>query len=49
MVYLNAAPSVAMTASSVAPTGNSQAHENRPPLLGVYCNIALFGVYPSRN
>jgi microcystin-dependent protein len=48
-VYLNAAPDVAMNAGSVEAAGGSQPHENRPPLLGVYCNIALFGVYPTRN
>lgn len=48
-VYLNAAPDVQMHANSITNTGGSQAHNNQPPSLGVYCNIAMFGIFPSRN
>jgi len=30
-------------------TGSSQAHNNRPPFLGIYHSIALIGIFPSRN
>ena len=48
--YKNEAPDVQMHADSVSSTtGGDQAHENMPPFLGVHCNIALTGVFPSRN
>lgn len=48
--YRNEAPSVTMQAGSVtSTTGGGGSHENRPPFLGVYCNIALVGIFPSRN
>jgi microcystin-dependent protein len=48
--YRNEAPSVAMHADSIGTaSGGGQSHENRPPFLGVTCNIALVGVFPSRN
>jgi microcystin-dependent protein len=47
--YRNEAPNVAMQANSVGPTGGGGAHPNMPPFLGVNCNIALVGVYPSRS
>ncbi len=48
--YRNEAPSVAMHADSISTaTGGGQRHENMPPFLGVYCNVALVGVYPSRH
>lgn len=48
-VYLNVAPSVSMNANSVVATGGSQAHENRPPSLAVWCNVAVYGLFPSRS
>lgn len=50
-VYSNTAPNVQMHPGSITQNtqGTGQAHENRPPMLGVYCNIALFGIYPSRS
>ena len=48
--YSDTAPGVNMSAGSITDfVGGRQAHENRPPYLGVYCNIALVGIYPSRN
>lgn len=42
-------PLVAMSPLAIAPTGGSQSHENRQPLLGINFIIALYGIYPSRN
>jgi len=47
--YKNQAPNVTMHAGSIGSTGGGQAHDNMPPFLGVYCNIALVGVFPSRS
>lgn len=47
--YRNETPTVAMAADSLLPTGGGQAHENRSPFLTVNCNIALFGIFPSRS
>ena len=48
--YRNEPPGVTMSAGSIGTTaGGGQSHENRPPFLGTYCNIALVGIYPSRN
>jgi microcystin-dependent protein len=44
-----AAPDVNMNAASVANTGGSQPHENRPPYLAVHFIIATQGIFPSRN
>jgi microcystin-dependent protein len=41
--------SVTIDGSSTANAGGSQSHNNMPPYLTVNCNIALFGIYPSRN
>ena len=35
--------------SATTPAAGAQPHDNMPPFLGVYCNIAMFGVYPSRQ
>jgi microcystin-dependent protein len=48
--YRNAAPDVDMSAGSITTaTGGNLSHPNMSPYLGVYCNIALLGIYPSRN
>lgn len=47
--YRNEAPGVAMHAGSIGPAGGGQAHENRPPSLGVNCIISLVGLFPSRG
>lgn len=48
--YRNEAPGVTMSAGSIGTSaGGGLSHENRPPFLGTYCNIALVGIYPSRN
>lgn len=55
--YSNVAPNVTMAAgalsataaTTVAPAGGSQAHENRPPYVAINYIIALQGVFPSRN
>lgn len=45
--YRNEAPNTTMHAGSIGAV--SQAHENMPPFLVVNCNIALRGLFPSRN
>lgn len=40
---------VPMKTGTVAPTGQSQPHENRQPYLAVNFIIALQGIFPSRN
>lgn len=48
--YKNEAPNVQMHAGSITTaSGGGQPHENMPPFLGVNCNIALFGLFPSRS
>ncbi len=46
--YRDEAPNADMHAGSIGPSP-SQAHENMPPYLVVSCNIALQGLFPSRN
>lgn len=48
LLYRNEAPNVNMHAGSVGTTP-SQGHENMAPYLVVSCNIALQGLFPSRN
>ncbi len=40
---------VAMQAAEIADTGSDQAHNNMQPFLTLKYNIALAGVFPSRN
>ena len=48
--YANVAPTAQMAAGSIGTApGGGQSHENRSPSLGVFCNIALVGIFPSRN
>jgi microcystin-dependent protein len=47
--YRNEAPNADLIAGSIAAAGGGQAHENMPPYLGLNCNIALVGTFPSRN
>jgi microcystin-dependent protein len=47
-VYRAATNPVAMAASSFAPAGSGQAHNNRQPYLGLYFCIALQGIFPPR-
>jgi microcystin-dependent protein len=42
-------PFVALDASSVAPIGGSQPHENMQPYLCVNFIISLFGIFPSQT
>lgn len=42
-------PGDALAADAVGPTGGSQPHENRHPVLAVSFIISLFGVYPQQN
>ena len=45
--YRNEAPNTTMHTGSIGST--SQSHENMPPYLVINCNIALTGIFPSRN
>ncbi len=47
--YLNEAPNTDMQSASIVAAGGGGAHENMPPYLALNCNIALVGVFPSRN
>ena len=47
--YRDEAPNTDMHPGSIAAAGGGQAHQNMPPYLGLNCNIALIGVFPSRN
>ena len=47
--YRSASDLTAIHAATIANTGGSQAHENRPPLLTLNWCIALQGVFPSFN
>src|ERR1044072_680404 len=44
-----ATASVAMNASSIAPVGGSQPHENMQPYLCISFIISLFGVFPQQS
>lgn len=41
--------SVALAPDTTSAVGGSQAFNIRNPYLGVYCSIALVGIFPSRN
>lgn len=46
-IYINDAPSVALHAATIGPTGGSQPHSNLQPYLCVNFIISLFGIFPS--
>jgi microcystin-dependent protein len=46
-MFINSAPTVAMSAQSVTPVGGSQPHTNFQPYLCVNYILSLFGLYPS--
>lgn len=46
-MYLRDSPGAALPASTLAPVGGSQPHENRSPVLVISYIISLFGVFPS--
>ena len=48
-IYVADSDHVAMSSSSIAPTGGSQGHPNMMPSLGIHFIIALVGIYPSRH
>lgn len=45
----DAANQTTLLPATVGPTGGSQPHENRQPVLAVTFCISLFGIYPSQN
>jgi microcystin-dependent protein len=48
-IYGAGAPTVAMNAQSVAPSGGSAPHDNVMPYLCLSFIIALYGIFPSQN
>jgi microcystin-dependent protein len=46
-MFLRDAPSTALPQQTVQAVGESQAHENRMPVLPINYIIALYGIYPS--
>jgi microcystin-dependent protein len=50
-VYDNSAspPTMPLAASTIAPVGGSQPHENMAPYLVITFIISLFGIYPSQS
>jgi microcystin-dependent protein len=47
--YSSNPPNAALNAGAYGVTGNSQPHENMPPVAAVSFIIALAGIFPSRN
>jgi microcystin-dependent protein len=48
-IYQKGASNTAMAPQATGPTGGSQPHENRQPLLALNFIIALQGIFPSRS
>jgi microcystin-dependent protein len=48
-IYSRVTPNTTMSPQTITPSGGSQPHENRQPLLALNFIIALQGIYPSRN
>ena len=48
-LYSDDAAATAMKSGSIGNTGDSQAHENRPPYTTLNCIIATQGTFPSRS
>jgi microcystin-dependent protein len=48
-LYAAASNPLAMGATALTLTGNTMAHNNLPPYLGIYFIICLSGIYPPRN
>ena len=46
-LYTKNSPNATMAATSIAPAGGSQPHENMPPYLSLNYVICLDGIYPS--
>jgi microcystin-dependent protein len=46
-IYTDAAPSIAMNAQAIDPSGGSQPHDNMMPYLAINFIISLFGIFPS--
>jgi microcystin-dependent protein len=48
-LYAAAATPIAMSATTLMNTGNTQPHNNLPPYLGIYFIICMSGIYPPRS
>jgi microcystin-dependent protein len=49
LAYAPVAPTTALVASSILPSGGNQPHENMQPFLCINFIISLYGVYPSQT
>ncbi len=47
--YATGVATTTLNPAVIATTGSGEAHENRPPTLGLNICIALTGIYPSRS
>ncbi|MDZ7712852.1 MAG: hypothetical protein U5L06_06965 [Rhodovibrio sp.] len=47
--YTTASPTASMAQAAIQPVGQGQPHDNMMPSLVINFQIALYGVYPSRN
>lgn len=47
--YATGVATTALNPAAITTTGSGEAHENRPPTLGLNICIALIGIYPSRS
>jgi microcystin-dependent protein len=48
-LYIEQAPSQALSSQAIVPVGGGQPHENRQPFLSISFIISLFGIYPSQT
>jgi microcystin-dependent protein len=48
-LYIEDAPSIAMSPQAILPVGGSQPHDNLQPFLVVTFIISLFGIFPSQT
>lgn len=48
-LYIADTATTGLAASTLAPTGGSQPHENMQPFLGLNFIISLFGIFPSQS
>ncbi|MFC6356145.1 phage tail protein [Luethyella okanaganae] len=47
--YSTVAPTVAMNAAAISPSGANRPHDNMSPYLAVSFIISLFGIFPTQN
>jgi microcystin-dependent protein len=47
--FIEANPNAQLAPQAIAPSGGSQPHENRMPVLGINYIISMFGIFPDRS